>query len=184
MRESDTWLDAGQRLSQLGSWEMDLVSNTLHWTKEACRIFSLEPQQSDVTYQAFLELVHPDDRKSVDNAYKKSLENRTSFDFEFRLLLADGTIRYIRECGSSFYDDNGKAVRSVGTVEDVTRRRKHEDKLSQFRAIVESSSDAIFITDYDSLRFRYANKAWAEHAGYSLEELMEICPLDAIGINR
>ena len=184
MRESDTWLDAGQRLSQLGSWEMDLVSNTLHWTKEACRIFSLEPQQSDVTYQAFLELVHPDDRKSVDNAYKKSLENRTSFDFEFRLLLADGTIRYIRECGSSFYDDNGKAVRSVGTVEDVTRRRKHEDKLSQFRAIVESSSDAIFITDYDSLRFRYANKAWAEQAGYSLEELMEMGPLDVIDINR
>ena len=83
-------LNEAQRLGQLGSWELNLVSGELRWTDEVYRIFELDPAQLSPSYENFLNAIHPDDRDRVNQAYTQSLEDRQPYDIEHRLLFADG----------------------------------------------------------------------------------------------
>ena len=84
------FLNEAQRLGQLGSWELNLVSGELRWTDEVYRIFELDPAQFSPSYENFLNAIHPDDRDRVNQAYTQSLEDCQPYDIEHRLLFADG----------------------------------------------------------------------------------------------
>ena len=184
LRESKVRLDEAQRLVQLGSWENDLISNKLRWSDEVYRIFGSEPEIFGGTYGALLKHIHPDDRESVLEVHKKSSENRAPFVVDYRLLLKDETVKYIREHGESFFDDNGKAVRSIGTVQDITEKKIRENELIGLHAVVEASPDAISITDYDSMSFIYVNKSYVQVSGYAFEELLQMGPEDVLDYDR
>lgn len=109
-----------EKMALLGHWELDLVSNDLYWSDEIYRIFELEKSDFGATYEAFLEAVHPDDREHVNNTYRSSISSKTGYDLVHRLLLRDGTLKYVHEKGISQYDDDGAPLRSLGTVQDVT----------------------------------------------------------------
>ncbi len=68
LRKSEGSLAEAQRIAHIGSWELDIVSNTLTWSDEVYRMFGLEPQQFEATYEAFLDNIHPDDREMVNKA--------------------------------------------------------------------------------------------------------------------
>jgi two-component system sensor histidine kinase/response regulator len=111
---------------------LDLVTDELIWSDEVYRIFGLKPQQFGATYEAFLENIHPDDREMVNRAYTDSVKNKTPYDIVHRLLLKDGTVKYVNEKCETFYDGEGKPLRSLGTVQDVTELRRAEEKLKQW----------------------------------------------------
>jgi PAS domain S-box-containing protein len=119
-------LTQAQRIGQMGSWELDLTSGELTWSDEVYRIFEIDPAAFGATYAAFLDAIHPDDREAVNKAYTDSLENRTSYAIDHRLLFADERIKHVRECCETHYDAEGKPVRSLGTVQDITERKKLE----------------------------------------------------------
>ncbi|MBN2465548.1 PAS domain-containing protein, partial [candidate division WOR-3 bacterium] len=73
LHESEDQLKGAQQLAHLGSWTLDLAKNKLTWSDEVYRIFGLQPQEFGATYEAFLDRVHPDDRKAVDAAYTSSI---------------------------------------------------------------------------------------------------------------
>ena len=129
---SEAGLAEAQRMAHIGSWELDFVSNTLTWSDEVYRIFGMEPQQFGATYEAFLDNIHPDDREMVNKAYTDSVKTRTPYDIVHRLLLKDSTVKYVNERCETFYDDKGKPLRSVGTVQDITER-KHHDVIDESR---------------------------------------------------
>jgi PAS domain S-box-containing protein/putative nucleotidyltransferase with HDIG domain len=131
LQKSETNLIEAQHMAHIGSWELDLVSNTLTWSDEVYRIFGLEPQQFDATYEAFLDNIHPDDRDMVNNAYNKSVRHRSPYSIVHRLLLEDGAVKYVNEECETFYDDSGKPIRSVGTVQDITDRKQAEEERQQ-----------------------------------------------------
>ena len=137
LRESEARLNEAQRITQIGSWGLDLLENTLNWSDEVYRIFDLEPQQFGATYEAFLDNIHPDDREFVNNAYTESVRNKMLYDIVHRLLLKDGTIKYVNERCETFYDDVGKAVRSIGTIQDITERKQAEEELEKHRQHLE-----------------------------------------------
>ena len=124
VQKNESRLKEAEQLAQLGHWELDLVTNTLYWSDEIYRIFDLDPQKFGATYEAFLDTVHPDDRKLVDVAYKESVKNRTGYDIVHRLLLKDGTIKFIHEKCQTIYGKDGKPLRSNGTVQDITKRKQ------------------------------------------------------------
>lgn len=123
---SELRLKEAEQLAQLGHWELDLRTNTLHWSDEIYRIFDLDPQEFGATYEAFLNTVHPDDRTFVDESYKKSLREKSGYDIVHRLLLQDNTIKYVHEICQTTYDEEGKPIRSIGTVQDITRHKNLE----------------------------------------------------------
>lgn len=127
LTRSEAQLKEAQHLAHIGSWELDVENNHLAWSDEIYQIIEIDPHVFTASYDAFLGIVHPDDRAWVDRAYTESLKNRTPYEIEHRLLLPDGRIKYVREHCETFYDDEGRPLRSVGTVQDITERRAAEE---------------------------------------------------------
>lgn len=130
-------LKQAQRLARLGSWELDLVTNTLFWSEEIYRIFEVDPARFGASYEAFLGLIHPDDRAAVNAAYSDSVRNRTPYAIEHRLLFPDGRIKYVLEQCETIYGVDGTPLRSVGTVQDITERKETEEKIRELNACLE-----------------------------------------------
>jgi PAS domain S-box-containing protein len=131
LRESEQRLARSQEIAHLGSWELDLVKNELTWSDEVYRIFGLQPQEFDATYEAFLEAVHPDDRAAVDAAYSDSLrEVRDGYEIDHRIIRkSDGDVRFVHEKCEHFRDSSGRIIRSIGMVHDITERKLTENLL-------------------------------------------------------
>jgi PAS domain S-box-containing protein len=121
-RLSEQRLYETQRIAQIGSWELDLVTDHLYWSDEIYHIFEIDKSRFDASYEAFLDLVHPDDREKVNEAYLNSVASHKPYDTTHRLLMADRRIKFLYERGETFYALDGTPVRSVGMVQDITER--------------------------------------------------------------
>ena len=118
-----------QSLAHLGSWELDIVNNKLEWSDEIYRIFEIDPENFCVSYEAFLNAIHPDDREKVNNAYVESLETKKSYKINHRLLMPDGSIKHVLEQCETIFADDGTPLQSNGTVQDVSDMVSIEDQL-------------------------------------------------------
>ena len=122
-------LSRAQKMAHIGSWELDLIKNNLHWSAEVYRIFEINPDGFSATYEAFIDAIHPDDRDMVNKAYTKSLKTRQPYELEHRLLMKDGRIKMVKEQCDTYFDEQGKPLRSVGVVHDVTQNKRTEEAL-------------------------------------------------------
>jgi len=136
LRESESRLAEAQRMAHLGHWELDLVANRLKWSDEIYRIFEIDPQQFGATYEAFLDSIHPDDREAVNQAYTDSLRDRAAYQIEHRLQMKDGRIKYVLEKCETTFDADGKPLRSLGTVQDVTATQFAERALREQQQVL------------------------------------------------
>jgi len=130
IRLNESRLKEAQQVSHLGSWELDLGNSVLWWSDENYRIFGVEPGTGN-TYETFLATVHPDNREFVDKAYTGSVKNRTPYNIEHRLLMLDGSIKWVNERCETHYDEEGKPLRSVGTTMDISERKQAEEGLKE-----------------------------------------------------
>ncbi|MEA3452321.1 MAG: PAS domain-containing protein, partial [Bacteroidota bacterium] len=128
-KENEEKLKKAQQIAKLGHWELDIINNKLTWSDEIYRIFDLKPQEFGATYEAFLNNIHPKDRDRVNEAYTNSLKTKSPYEIEHRLLLKSGKIKYVLEKCDTEYDKSGNPVRSLGTVLDITERKKAEQEL-------------------------------------------------------
>lgn len=129
LKESERRLKESQEIARLGQWELDLVSNKLYWSEGIYNLFEVDPADFGASYEAFLERVHPDDREFVDKAYTDSVKNKVPYDIVHRLLLKDGTVKYVNEICRTEYDKEGKPLRSLGTVQDITELKRAEEQV-------------------------------------------------------
>ncbi len=126
LRHSEDSLKQAQRIARLGNWQLDLDRNHLTWSEEIYRIFEIDPDRFDATYEAFLLNIHPDDREAVQCAYTEHLNKHRSYDIVHRLLFEDGRVKYVHGKCKTIYDQNGKPLRSIGTMQDVTDQQQAE----------------------------------------------------------
>jgi len=120
-------LEAGR----MGVWDWDLRSGHLRWSDNLVAIHGLPRGGFTGTFDAFRELVHPEDRAAVDAAIARAIEERSGLDVEFRSRAADGSIRWMAGKGRVLTDPGGSAVRMLGVGMDVTERKRLEDELRQ-----------------------------------------------------
>ena len=134
LEKSEKILKQSQEMAHVGSWELNLKTGILTWSDEVYRIFGLKPQEVTVTYQTFIEAIHTDDQKAVDLAYNNSvLQDKEGYEIEHRILRKHtGEVRYVHEKCSHIKDTNGKVVRSVGMVQDITERKQMQSKLEEY----------------------------------------------------
>jgi len=137
LQTSERGLAEAQRISQLGSWELDLTTDTLLWSDEIYRIFEIDREQFGATYEAFLDAIHPEDREMVNQAYTSSLENKVPYVVEHRLLMRDGRIKFVHERCETDFDANGHPLRSRGTVQDISGRRLAEEEVKKLNQVLE-----------------------------------------------
>ncbi|DAB27755.1 MAG TPA: GGDEF domain-containing protein [Sulfurimonas sp. UBA10385] len=163
-------LNKAQALAHIGHWELDLTDNSLYWSDEVYRIFGLEPQEFGATYGAFLKHIHPDDVGLVNNTYMKSLEEKQGYHVEHRIVRKDGEVGFVEErCEHEFASD-GRPLKSIGTVHDITKRKIVENELILASAVFEKMKDGVLITDSNQ-RIITINRAFSKISGYTLEEI-------------
>jgi PAS domain S-box-containing protein len=130
-------LNEAQRIAKTGNWSLDLATNVLTWSDEIFRIFEIDSAEFGATYEAFLNAIHPEDREAVNAAYTGSLKTRVPYDITHRLLMADGRIKYVHERCESHFNPDGKPIRSLGTVQDVTGQKLAELEIHRLNAELE-----------------------------------------------
>jgi len=122
-------LDRAQQIAQIGNWDWQITEKRLFWSEGIYRLFGLSPTEFAASYEAFLERVHPDDRAAVEAAVGKAMESGAPYALDHRIVLPDGTERVVHESAEVLLDEQGKAVRMIGTVQDVTAWRQTEQAL-------------------------------------------------------
>ncbi len=136
LRRSEAYLAEAQRLSQTGSWAYDpRRDKMLYCSEEIYRIFGLDPQEQPPSIEMFLQQVHPDDRDRVRVETIPGRSDQTEHTLEYRLLLPDGTIRYVLSMRHPVFDAAGELVEVIGTTVDVTRRKHAEAELERLRQL-------------------------------------------------
>lgn len=158
LSRTNNQLNVAQRIASIGSWEHDHLSGQLLWSKEIFCIFEVA-ETAEPSYGIFLTAVHPDDRKLVEMTYQDSLRSGTPYAVTHRLLLPGGRVKYVHQQCETSYDEAGTPLCSVGTVQDITARKKVEDDLREseerFRSLIQSVPVGLFVQIDD--RFVYIN---------------------------
>jgi len=133
-------LNSAEKIANLGSWELDLITGNLVWSDETYRIFGLEPKEIDPTYETFLKMIHPDDIDMVNSAYTDSIKNgKDCYEIVHRVIRKNThEIRFVFEKCEHIRDDSGKIVRSIGMIHDVTESKKIEEELIESNNFNES----------------------------------------------
>ncbi len=134
LKDSEHALAKAQEIAHLGNWDWNIITNELYWSDEIYRIFGLAPHQFEATYDAFLDTIYQDDKDIVVTAVSDAVNNIKPYNVEHRIVLPTGEIRYVSEQGEVTRDESGKAVRMIGTVLDITERKRYEEKLKEANA--------------------------------------------------
>lgn len=114
LRISQLKLHLALEVNQMGSWDWDIESDTVRLSANLEAALGLIPGSYNASYAAILELVHPQDRALVEREVKSTLEEGTDFKVEFRTVMSDGSIRWIRVYGQVLFDEAGKPIRMIG----------------------------------------------------------------------
>jgi PAS domain S-box-containing protein len=122
-------LEEAQALARLGSWHWDIRAGTLVWSNELYRIFGRKPEEFVPTHEAFLELVHSEDRAPIEAAVEGALSAQRPYDSEVRIVRPDHSLRILHTRGRVIFDENGKPLRMFGTAQDITERKRVEEQL-------------------------------------------------------
>ncbi|AUS99416.1 hypothetical protein CLI64_02840 [Nostoc sp. CENA543] len=155
IRHSEARLATTQKIAHVGSWELDINTSQRSWSTESFEIFGLDPQQPEPTPAEFLEMVHPDDRVVIQSHLTAALAYCSLFSCEYRIIRPDGSIRYLESRAEVVQDRQGKAIKLIGAILDITERKQAELEIMLSRdlreAIFNESADALFLVDTETL---------------------------------
>jgi PAS domain S-box-containing protein len=125
-RAHATLADA-QEVARIGSWEWDIETGRVKWSNELYRLYGLTPNSVELTFETFLEHVHPEDRDRIRHVVMKAYRDRQPFAVEHRTVLPDGHVRWLHGRGRMIVGETGAPVRMVGTAQDVTERKRLDE---------------------------------------------------------
>jgi PAS domain S-box-containing protein len=125
--EANESLAEAQELAHLGSWEWEIESDRITWSRELYRIFGVDPRSGPLTFVKYLARIHPADRDAVRSEIERALEARRPFQVLHRIVLDDGAERVMHGRGRVIVDAAGTPFRMVGTAQDVTERHRAEE---------------------------------------------------------
>ena len=128
---SEERLAEAQRVASLGNWDWDIIKNDLYWSDEIYRIFGCTPLEFGATYEAFMSFVHPDDRDFVDQQVQLALQDVGDYNIDHRIVMKNGSVRDVNEQAQVVFDNEGKPIRMIGTVQDITYRKRTEEALKE-----------------------------------------------------
>lgn len=172
--ESQRRLAEAQQISHIGSWTWNLASNAVTWSDEEYRLLGVEAGGFQPSYEAYLNLVHPDDRALATATISSALQSGKPFDHRQRIVCRDGAERVIRARGALILDDAGTPVLMSGTTEDVTDQAAAEAAMrkadERFQLVARATNDAVWDWDIPSSAVWW-NDGFYELFGYGKHDI-------------
>jgi len=173
--ESQMQLAEAQELTMLGSWRWDIEKDRIYWSDQMYTIHGVDPATFNASLDGLIEIVHPDDREAMRSMVERLHESEDSFSMEHRITRQDGKSRVMYARGKVMRDIAGRAIRVIGTSQDITQRKQAETALRasemRFRRLAESSNEGIVSID-DRGRIVFWNRGAQNVFGYWEEEIL------------
>jgi PAS domain S-box-containing protein len=174
--ENQLMLSMAMQSSRMGAWEQEFATEIVHWSEELEEIFGLEPGTSPGTRSAFYELIHEEDRQEMWAGVETAIEERSSYNIEFRFHHADGSVRWMEGRGQAVYSDKDEPVRLYGIGIDITDRKRAEAALyeseERFSKAFNASPLVLTISSLDDGKLIEVNETFVKTTGYSREEVI------------
>ncbi len=183
LRRSEAYLAEAQKLTHTGSWAFNPFTGKRHWSEEMFRIWGFDPKDGPPDPNAAWQRIHPEDLKRARENIEKARRGHLKLDVveDHRIVLPDGTVKYIHGIAHPVFDETGEVVEYVGTEVDVTDRKRAEEELraaeTRFRSYVDHATDALFVHD-EQWKIVDVNRQACESLGYTREELIRMRPSD------
>src|SRR3569833_3219057 len=162
-RRSEKMLGDTQGVAHLGTWEWDVAEPNATWSDELYRIYGLTPETYTPSYEAYLTMVHPDDRQRVIDATNRVFHEHVPYSHDERIFRPDGTMRYLHTWAHPVLDDAGKLIRLVGVCQDITDQKLAEEEVKALNADLERRVAERTRTIENSLRDLEAFNVMASH---------------------
>src|SRR5437763_10390231 len=174
LRESEAHINLAANAANLGLWLWNIPSDELWVTEQWRKLFGFADSEL-VTFDRLLKIVHPEDRGRMKELVQHMFEQGGEYESEYRIMRADGSIRWIAGHGSVELDEHGKPAFARGASRDITKRKIAEEELREsegrFRTVADAAPVLIWMSDADKL-CTFFNKPWLEFTGRSLDQEM------------
>jgi PAS domain S-box-containing protein len=181
LKRNELLLSETQELTHSGSWEIDMQSGKNGWSAEAFRIFGLEPVGNGPNTEEFDQMIHPEDRHKYIDAIKLALKGGLSSNFDLRIILKSGELKYIQAIGKPFLNEQGMATKLYGAIIDITKYKKAEEairlKQEQLNTFIEVSPAAIAVFD-KQMRYIAASNIWKKDYKLGRKNIIGLCHYD------
>lgn len=173
LRESEESLKLAQLVAKMGDWEFDIGNNKSRWSENCFRLYGLEPNEVEPSFEYFMSRVHPDDRHFISEGYEKLLTDRVPVDMDLRIILPDGELKWILNRIIPRFDQE-QLTELQGINIDITDYKNVQIELTKqqklFETMFHAMTDGVLITDTDR-NIILANKGMQSTFGYSPDEL-------------
>lgn len=170
LAETADRVDLALKAGKIGIFEMDLrhPEVPVNWSTRQYEIFGMDPSKEALNYQMFRKRIHPDDLAAVDREFEASVREKRDFNQTYRIILEDGRTRWVQARALTFYDEEGKLSRMIGTNIDVTETIQAQEAVREsavrFRELAESMPQIVWATDPSGKAYYY-NSQWFEYLG-------------------
>jgi PAS domain S-box-containing protein len=126
LRRSEAYLAEGEKISHTASWAWNVATGEAYWSQEHFRIFGFDPEKAMPSYRMFLQRIHPEDRRRAEQTIERAVRERSDFEQEYRVVLPDGSIKYVHTVGHPVVNESG-VFQFIGTAMDVTEVKRAEE---------------------------------------------------------
>jgi PAS domain S-box-containing protein len=175
LRKSEAYLADAQKLSHTGSWAWCLTDGIRYWSDECYRVLGFDPREGVPQFEEFFQRIHPEDQVRHWEDAQRVISEKVDVEVEYRIIHPSGAVRDIRSTGHPVLSASGDLIELVGTVIDVTERKRSEEELraseSKYRHLVDTTP-AFVHTALPNGDLDFFNRRWLEYVGIPITDLL------------
>ncbi|MGZ5134220.1 MAG: PAS domain-containing protein, partial [Flavitalea sp.] len=177
LQESDELYKQAQAIAHIGNWTFYIADGKMIWSDELFRIFGMEPRSENLTWETYIERIHPEDRQHIGKLIEQAIINKAPFESYHRNQWHDGSIRTVHSRGELLLGEKGEFLGFFGTTQDVTDQQFIEQKLRENQNFIQKIADATpsIIASYNvnTGKYRFISKGLQKLLGYEPEQVMQ-----------
>lgn len=182
IKESNERYDIVAKATSDTIWDWKIEDDSLIWNKGIYGVFGYQKEDVGSTSKWWFDRIHPEDSLKMSVKLYSFLEQKTEkWQDEYRFRCADGSYKYVFDRGFLVKDPNGKPVRMIGAIQDITKQKEEEQRLRLLETVITQSKDAVMITDIDTSKnvipnIIFVNSAFTDMTGYPADEVIGKSP--------
>jgi PAS domain S-box-containing protein len=182
IKESNERYDIVAKATSDTIWDWKIEDDSIIWNKGIYSVFGYQKEDVGSTSKWWFDRIHPEDSLKMSVKLYSFLEQKTEkWQDEYRFQCADGSYKYVFDRGFLVKDANGKPVRMIGAIQDVTKQKEEEQRLRLLETVITQSKDAVMITDIDTSKnvipnIIFVNSAFTDITGYPADEIIGKSP--------
>lgn len=178
IKESNEKYDIVAKATSDTIWDWKIQEDRINWNKGIEGVFGYNPEEVGKTSKWWFDKIHPEDSIRMSIKLYSFIEQKTEkWQDQYRFRCADGTYKYVLDRGFLLKDENGRAIRMIGAIQDITKQKEEEQRLKLLETVITQSKDSILITEANSEdrkipRIVYVNPAFSQMSGYESNEII------------